>query len=306
MPEQEQLLQWLLATGADPQAEPPEPRWRDLLQNDPLWREVAREIRRWDRQLERQLLQGSLPEPPSAQLRQRVLQAMAAVAETAPAVPKTPAGSKTAAPATAAQGESAWVRFSLRRLESWKAAAALVGLVAALLLWWFWPPASARLARSAWDQLQSADFQQPEHWITRRQTDPADEVPPVLRASRRVRWRPVRLQGWQGVVHHLMNHEAQSVQAWLFVLRGRLKAAPQYPPKQPQWQSAQAAGGCWFDPRRQRTYVLIVPGTVQQYRFWITSGPVAIRFSEAPQAQRRSPSPPSRVQAWAKDGSRLF
>ena len=311
MPEQEQLLQWLLATGADPQAEPPDPRWRDLLQNDPLWREVAQQIRRWDRQLAQQLFQGPLPEPPSAQLRQRVLQAIAAAAEAAPASPKPSSGSKTVAPQVTTQGESAWVRFGPRHLGAWKAVAALVGLVVVLLLWWFWPPASARLARSAWDRVQSADFQQPEHWITRRQTDPADEVPPVLRVSRRVRWRPVRLQGWQGVVHHLMNHEAQSVQAWLFVLRGQLKSVPEHPPKQPQWQSAQAAGGCWFDPRRERTYVLIVPGTVQQYRFWITAGPLAIRLSELPlseppKTEQRIPSCPSRPRAWAKDGNRLF
>jgi len=292
MSEEELLLQWLLA-GGDPQASCPNPAWRRLLQNDPFWRQLAEEIRRWDRRLGEQIRQGPLPEPLPDGLRQRVLQLTRTTAA---------AGSQSAEPTDPVGADS---RRSCRR-RSWTTTAAAVVLAALVMAWWFRPPASVRLAQSAWEVLRNAEFNRPEHWLSHQGTDPADEVPPVLRASRRVRWRPVRLQGWQGVVHHLMNHEAQSVQAWLFVLRGRLKAVPQYPPKQPQWQSAQAAGGCWFDPRRERTYVLIVPGTVQQYRFWITAGPLAIRFSEVPKTEGRSPSPLLRPQAWAEGGSRPF
>lgn len=306
MSEEERLLQWLLA-GGDPQAPCPNPAWRRLLRGDPFWRQLAEEIRRWDRQVGEQVRQGPLPEPPSGRLRQRVRQLVQA------AVAAGLAGSQAARGAGHQPGEPAAsagadLHCSCRR-RSWPTTAAVGVLAALVLAWWFWPPASVRLARSAWEVLHSAEFNRPEHWLTHRGTDPADEVPPVLRISRRVRWRAVQLGRWQGVVHHLMNHEAQSVQAWLFVLRGKLKAVPDYPPKQPQWQSVRAVAGCWFDPRRRRTYVLVVPGTVQQYRFWITAGPLANRFSQSRPEGCRGPVLLRRAApqaAWAVAENRLF
>ncbi|GEM_PF-6231955 len=297
MADEERLIQWLLATGGDTQAPGADPQWLERLRQDPAWQELAEQIRHWDQQLGRHLREGAIPQRPLARLRQRLLAAAASEAIDSGSLPK---GNELVEPAAGCVGTGNLRRkraapgWNTRR--SWTLSALAVAVAAVVLLWWLWPPASLRLAKAAWQMLQRPAFNQPEKWITRRQPPPQDEVPPVLRVSRRLRWRAVQVQGQVGVVHHLINHETQSVQAWLFVLHGVLDSLPSFPPKRPQWQQTRAVAGCWADPRRQRTYILIVPGTLQQYRFWITSGPLAKLSLEVrplgslPPAQVRGPS----------------
>ena len=97
MSEEELLLQWLLA-GGDPQAPCPNPAWRRLLRGDPFWRQLAEEIRRWDRQVGEQVRQGPLPEPPSGRLRQRVLQLVQAAVAAGPDTLATHATQRTRMP----------------------------------------------------------------------------------------------------------------------------------------------------------------------------------------------------------------
>ncbi len=276
MSDEERFIQWLLAVGGDPEAPGADPRWRQRLHQDPAWRQLAWDVRRWDCQLRDQLLRGEVPETASPELKQRLLRLLARRA--AEAASPVPAGEALAGPAAdtappgAAGGSS---RGGGNRRRMWRVSALAAAVLAVWLLWWLWPPESVRLARNAWQVLQSPALDQPERWYIRRLPSPEDEVPPVLRVSRRVRWCPVRVGRVAGVVHHLMNHETQSVQAWLFVLQDVRDSLPSLPPKRPQWQGEQAVAGCWSDARRGRTYVLVVPGVPRQYRFWIATGPLA-------------------------------
>ncbi len=309
MSDEERFIQWLLATGGDPNAPGADPQWHQRLRQDPRWQRLAEEIRDWDRQLGDHLRQGEIPACSRVpELRERLLAWSAAEApRSEPPISQSDAvapgnGSPSASPRCAAARVSG-TKTDFR--SAWKIFALVTALAAVVLLWWLWPSAGERLARSAWQAVQVPEFSHPEPWYTHRQPDPRDDVPPVVRVSRRLRWRPIQLGDRVGVVHHLMNHEAQSVQAWLFVLQGVWTTLPKYPPKQPQWQHAQATVGCWADVQKQRTYVLVVPGPLRQYRFWTTAGPLA-RNSPATSPAKRFPAHRMEKPAIVHPGNRPF
>ncbi len=218
--------------------------------SDPL---LDQAIGRWEQELEKHLQQVSPPEG----LTQRVLGQMVHRLEVEPS-------------SSSRWGQRGWA-------WRWSVVGALVVLMFAAAGIWVHlrPSPNQLLAQKLW-QVFCQRYEAPDQvWFTHTSPPPEDEVPAVVRACSRLRWKKLKLDHLTAVVHELVNHEQASRRAWLFVVHRAEVALPSRPPRSPQWQAGEVVAGCWADPGRGRTYVLIVPGGVQAYRFWITPRRVA-------------------------------
>lgn len=146
--------------------------------------------------------------------------------------------------------------------------AAAVAVAAALALWPSGPPQlGPEEIIAAADRLYLQELQQHQGWLeTAPQGTP--EVPRDVLA-RAVAWRQAQVAGADAYVYDVVNARGKRAVLLAVVCQGdRLPSAP---PQQPQSSSGRMIA-VWHAPQQNVAYVLVVEGTLADYRSFVALG----------------------------------
>lgn len=160
-----------------------------------------------------------------------------------------------------------------RRLtrRGWIVVATSAAAVAAAVALTFWPSGPPRLGSdeiiAAADRLYMQELQQHQGWL---ETAPhgTPEVPRDVLA-RAVAWRQAQVAGADAYVYEVVN--ARGKQAVLLAVACQGDRLPTAPPAQPQSSSGRMIA-VWHSPQQNMAYVLVVEGTLADYRSFVALG----------------------------------
>lgn len=256
------------------------------LRNNRELRELAARLEDLDQAIAAALIDVTPPPGLAQRIMARIDQAhpQIAAAPTAAAAPVPPA--KTAAqlaapliaglsgteatetPAAASPAPARAGRWSRR---NWIVVATSTAILAATVALMFLPGGPVRLGPeeiiTAVDRLYVQDFRQDEGW----EVAPADGTPEVPRdvLARAVAWRTAHVAGASAYVYDIQNARGKRAVLVAVVCQGN--RVPTAPPSQPQSSSGRMIA-VWQSPQQHLTYVLVVEGSLADYRSFVALG----------------------------------
>lgn len=254
------------------------------LRNNRELRELAARLEDLDQAIAAALIDVTPPPGLAQRIMARIDQAHPpiATAPTTAAAPATPAktAAQLAAPLIAglagSEAEEAPAvappaRRTLWSRRNWIVVASSIAIVAATVVLMFLPGGPVRLGPdeiiTAVDRLYVQDFQQHEGWLT---TAPhgTPEIPRDVLA-RAVAWRTAQVAGADAYVYDIQNARGKRAVLVAVVCQGN--RLPTAPPSQPQSSSGRMIA-VWQSPQQHLTYVLVVEGSLADYRSFVALG----------------------------------
>lgn len=249
------------------------------LRNNRELRELAARLEDLDQAIASALIDVTPPAGLAQRIMARIDQAHPPLTAASSATPAKTAA-QLAAPLIAglsgAQAEESPAVAPTARIAGWSrrrwiVVASSIAAVAATVALTFWPAGPTRLDPeeiiAAVDRLYVQEFQQDEGWQTTAPHGTPDIPRDVL--ARPVAWRQTQVAGADAYVYDIQNARGKRAVLVAVVCQGnRLPAAP---PSQPQSSSGRMIS-VWQSPQQTVTYVLVVEGTVADYRSFVVLG----------------------------------